>query len=163
MLYENTSTMGTDPRVSRMYFGFYGWRTGVDGLTSWTHPTLGLKTVSHVWAEWKEQRQAMQQYFKDPNWQLPPSTVCWEMVREGIDDARYLAAFEEALASHPPGREKYDNILKELAVDVDAAGMSGKRPECTWNGQRFAGCRMRLIQGLLEMKGFNKIKHPGSM
>ena len=106
MLYENTSTMGIDPRVSRMYFGFYGWRTGVRGITSWTHPTLGKATIHHVWTDREEKRRDRLSYFHDKNWKVPPTTVCWEMVREGIDDAKYLHMFEKKLIQNKALQKK---------------------------------------------------------
>lgn len=151
MLYERTSTMGIDPRVSRIYFGFYGWRTGVKGITAWTHPTFDNATISHVWADWKERRKERERYYHDENWQLPPSTICWEMVREGIDDAKYLYAFQKALRQQKLVKHKYLKLIEELKTAIDSTRMLAKKPQCHWSGQRFSYFRERLIQAILEL------------
>ncbi len=151
MLYENTSTMGIDPAVSRMYFGFYGWHIGAAGITSWTHPTLGHATLTHAWADWKELRPLQRAYTRDAGWRLPPSTVCWEMVREGIDDAKYLDMFLRLSKENGAGSTKSARLIKELKREVGATGMTAKKPKCDWTGARFAGYRDRLVQAILEL------------
>jgi hypothetical protein len=153
MLYENTSTMGIDPRVSRMYFGFYGWRTGVRGITSWTHPTFDKATIHHVWTDRKERKRDRLQYYRDLNWELPPTTVCWEMVREGIDDAKYLQIFQKLLERHKLVKPKYSDLIEELKSVVDSTKMSEKKPRCDWSGERFSAYRQRFIEAILELRG----------
>ena len=150
MLYENTSTMGIDPGVSRMYFGFYGWRMDVKGITAWTHPLLGNTTVHHVWADWKERKRESERYFRDKNWELPPTTVCWEMVREGIDDAKYLFAFQKALKKNDSFSDKYSSLLEEIRTAIDSTKMSNKKPQSYWRGKRFSYFRQRITQTILE-------------
>ena len=151
MLYERTSTMGIDPRVSRMYFGFYGWRTGATGITAWTHPLLAGATVNHAWADWKEKRKERDRYRRNENWELPPSTVCWEMVREGIDDAKYLHIFQKLLKRQKVVKSEHSKLIKELKAAIDSTRMSAKKPRCHWNGQRFPYFRERLVQAILEL------------
>ena len=149
MLYENSSAMGINPTISRMYFGFYGWRTGAKGITSWTHPLLGNATVHHVWADWKERRKDRLSYFRDKSWELPPSTICWEMVREGIDDAKYLHLLQKA--NEQKKSKKYEDLLNELISAIDSTKMSSKKAQCDWNGDRFSFFRQKIIHGLLEL------------
>jgi hypothetical protein len=151
-LYENSSTMGIDPRVSRMYFGFYGWRTGVKGITSWTHPTFDGATVNHAWASSEEKASVRQGYYSNKAWQLPPSTVCWEMVREGIDDAKYLYTLEKLMNNPNTPKDKYLNLKRYLKRAVDSTKMSKKKPECNWNGRQFHNFRNRLIEAILDLK-----------
>lgn len=151
MLYENTSTMGIVPKVSRMYFGYYGWRTGVKGITSWTYPLLGNATGHNVWAGREERRKDESGYFREKEWQLPPSTICWEMVREGIDDAKYLYLFRKLLERNKNDTKKYANLINELKTAVDATKMSSKKPKCNWKGNHFLYFRNCLIQGMLEL------------
>lgn len=152
MLYENSAVMGTSPCVSRMYFGFYGWKTGVSGITAWTHPTLGNAMIHNVWIDRKQRKRDTESYFTDRNWKLPPSTVSWEMVREGIDDAKYMYLFQKMLR----GRSKIDNKYKKLTEDirnaVNSAGMSQKKPECNLSGQKFSNFRRALSLSIMEMK-----------
>ena len=153
MLYENTSTMGTDPRISRLYFGFYGWRTGVSGITSWTHPTLGYATINNIWEDEEKKQARRKEFFSNENWQLPPSTVCWEMVREGVDDAKYIYLFQKlaAQAKHLPA--EYSQLIRELQKDIDSTEMSAKRPQCNWSGKHFSDYRKRIIQAMLDLNG----------
>ncbi len=151
MLYENSSTMGIDPFVSRMYFGFYGWRTGVMGITAWTHPTWNKATVLHAWDDWQAHRQAVRSYF-ERNWELPPSTVCWEMVREGVDDQKFLYLFEQRLRQKNKPGKKYLELLREIESAVDETRMSAKKPQCNWRGERFSYFRQRIIDGILELE-----------
>ena len=150
MLYENTSTMGIDPRVSRMYFGFYGWRTGVDGITSWTHPTSDRATVSHVWNQDRDRRVERQNYYQSPEWVLPPSTICWEMVREGIDDAKYLYLLQQKYENRENQTAAYHAFIEGLKKALDTTAMNSKKPKCDWSGEQFAGMRAKIVELLLE-------------
>lgn len=151
MLYENSSTMGSNPCVSRMYFGYYGWSTGVKGLTSWTHPTLGNATISHIWNLKKEKIEEMEAYFRNELWKPPPSTICWEMIREGIDDAKYLYAFKRALKKNALLSGNYTNFLKNLKNAVASTDMAEKHARCEWSGTQFSDIRKHLTEGILEL------------
>ena len=150
MLYENQATMGTDPYVSRMYFGFYGWRTSVKGLTSWTHPTYNKATVRHIWSGWEERKKDAKRYLRDKNWILPPTTVCWEMVREGIDDAKYLYFLEKTLQKASISLNDLE-LLQELKTSIDSTRIAKKKSQCNWKGKRFTYFRQRVIDKILEL------------
>ena len=152
MLYENRSTMGTNPCVARMSFGFYGWRTRVNGITAWTHPTWDGSTIHHIWADWKDREDARDSYYKNKKWGLPPSTVNWEMVREGIDDAKYLYLFEKALKEKGETDHKYIKLMKEIEKTVDATDMYSKKASCDWDGQKFSSFRQNIVQAILELR-----------
>ncbi len=149
MLYENTSTMGIDPIISRMYFGFYGWSTGVKGITSWTHPTLKNATVNHIWSDQRERKIALQHYYSDKEWKFPPSTVCWEMVREGIDDVKYLYFLESLLKKTQLEKNRYTNLIRDIYSSVNLTKMSEKKPQCAWKGKQFSYFRKRIIDAIL--------------
>lgn len=150
MLYENQATMGIDPGISRLYFGYYGRWTGADGVTAWTHPTLGWLTVRHAWQP-ASFGSTYRDYFTDPNWRLDTSTVCWEMVREGIEDARYLYLLESRSSWNPSdtGRLLVNQIMRKTAD----AGMMSKHPRCDWTGATFWRLRQRIIAALMADAG----------
>lgn len=151
MLYENDATMGIDPYVSRMYFGFYGWRTEVNGLTAWTYPLLGNATAHHAWIDSEEKRRQRLRYFKDENWRPPQTTVCWEMVREGIDDAKYLYLLKKRTARNKTIQGDAEKLLRRLFSAVDSTKMSQKKPECDWSGEKFAQFRKNIVDLLLKL------------
>lgn len=149
MLYENSSTMGIHPSVSRMYFGFYGWRTGAKGITSWTYPLFGNATVLHVWSGRRERKRAIRHYYGEKDWVLPSSTVCWEMVREGIDDAKYLYILQKAVKDMETGYLEYLKLIEDLKRAVDSTKMSEKKARCEWKGKQFSYFRERIINAIL--------------
>ncbi len=111
-LYHNPAIMGRDRRHARMFYGYYGWRTKVRGITSWTYP--GAPTVQ------------------------------FECVREGIDDAKYLALLESRLArSSGPAADRARAFLAELhqAVKLDPDGKLASH----FTVREFARCRAALI------------------
>ena len=150
MLYENSSTMGTDPRVSRMYFGYFGWRTGVNGITSWTHPTWNLSTIKHVWDKGENSKREADRYYNDNHWSVPSSTICWEMVREGIDDAKYLYILER-LIERKGADKRCLRLISDLKQAIDSTKMASKSPQCNWKTELFPSFRNRIINAILDL------------
>jgi hypothetical protein len=70
----------------RSTYGFYAFRVSASGVTQWVYEEM------HAWNAKEQKTLAMPR---------------WEAIREGVDDARYVAALEKAIvAARKAGGEK---------------------------------------------------------
>ena len=132
-IYNNTAIMGRDRYCARGYFGLWGWKAGVDGLTAWTYP--GGRTLQ------------------------------WELVREGIDDYRYLATLERLIEQgrgsaedRAAARRFLEDLRASIPLDGDGfvedwAGMArqataAQAADSGWEFIRFKNRVVEHIRGL---------------
>jgi glycosyltransferase involved in cell wall biosynthesis len=87
-IYGNGIVFGTDPVNSRFSAGFYAWKAGLDGVTAWTYPLSGKRSMDRV-TGWRPPEIASDG--------KPVPTVVWEALREGIDDRRYIETLEQSI------------------------------------------------------------------
>lgn len=98
------------PPLDRFFFGFYAVKTGADGVGQWAYQYPRRMEV----APWQEVARGVGTgyYYTYPSREGPVPTVCWEMVREGIDDARYADTL--VLLAGDEGAEEMRRELRSL-------------------------------------------------
>ena len=81
--YDNSVIFDFNEGRTRYYYGYLGWISGLDGVSSWTYPhhLSGFRLLPVAGA-----KRAPEYDVKG----FPMDNIIWEMVREGIDDYRYL-------------------------------------------------------------------------
>ncbi len=123
-----------NPESSRMHYGLYTWALGLKGAFKWVYQDCGNSVSTRTgvylpslvpahnsdenpwmpdfspWEIFDEERRdelGWQFSYTYPGAVGPEPTTGWELVREGVDDYRYLITLEDALArarkSHPKG------------------------------------------------------------
>jgi hypothetical protein len=92
-LYDNVATEGHNPRWSRFLYGFLGWRTGLNGIASWTYPLcIG---------PWDGRERVDLDGRPIPEYDAqsrPINTVVWAAIREGTEDRRYVDTLADLIA-----------------------------------------------------------------
>jgi hypothetical protein len=100
----NGSSLNIEPIKERFFFGWYAWKIGAKGIGQWTYAWAG-NPFSSVF------RDDRQDYGLETKGGYLP-TVGLEMIREGIDDYRYLYTLSK-LIQH--GLKSRDEILNQKA------------------------------------------------
>lgn len=148
-MYDNTVTLrGNNPAYARFKYGYYVWRKGIDGMTSWTFQTTqnacGLPgVVDTIEAE---------VYLAYPDPRGPLATLHWEAIREGIDDHKLIYQLEkriEDLKQTDADTNEYTNYLSALRQKKDEPGLNCKNSN-GWDPVFFERLRNRLIQLILD-------------
>jgi len=81
--YDNSSIFDIHEGRTRFLYGYLGWRKGLDGVSAWTYP--------HHLSGFR--KNAVVGNARAPEYDskgFPVDNIVWEMVREGIDDYRYI-------------------------------------------------------------------------
>lgn len=156
-IYENDTTEGHSPLWSRFVFGVWGWRTGLDGITAWTHP---LYTFDPYWERPRVDADGHAVPERDDTGR-PIGTIEWEGIREGVDDRRYLDtlsdAIEEARSRKAPTAAA-EAVLADLRKTVDPAlaGYTRRRsemgdPPAPFDAAWFAAMRARVAAAVVSL------------
>lgn len=94
----NGGGFGADPLRDRYFFGLDAWKLGADGVSQWNYH----QGNDEFWTPEKPYGKERGDYptfaFGYPSATGPIPSMAWEAVREGIDDAKYLATLEALLA-----------------------------------------------------------------
>jgi len=91
-----------DAITDRHYFGIWTWAAGLRGASHWAYWDGQVVNRWNLKAAWRDSEDDLRDYTTTLSYIYPKSdeiipSIGWEAVREGIDDARYLLALEEAL------------------------------------------------------------------
>lgn len=78
----NGSSLNTEPIKERFFFGWYAWKVGAKGIGQWTYAWTGSPYSDAF-------RDNRQDYALETKAGFVP-TVGWELIREGIDDYKYI-------------------------------------------------------------------------
>ena len=89
------------PSLDRFFFGFYAVAVGADGVGQWAYQYPRRLDVAP--SQEVVRGAGTGYYYTYPSATGPVPTVCWEMVREGIDDARYVDTLRRLSAAAPEG------------------------------------------------------------
>lgn len=118
-LYNNAvTTRCLNPAYARYIYGYYTWKKGVDGMSSWT-----FQNTQNA-SGWPTRSDASGRdlYLAYPAPDGPLSTPRWEAIREGIDDHKLIYQLEKRIkrlrvaglpASH------YKNLLRRIDAEVE--------------------------------------------
>jgi hypothetical protein len=143
----NAGSGGRNPLVDRFCYGFWPMKAGLKGVSNWVYT-------------WRfETKVPDGNTYVFPEKDGPVPTTCWEAVREGIDDQRYLLTFrrlaEEAAKSGDPKRVELAAKLRrgeEEFISQVPINRSHRREfvegiSPLW----FDGFRSFLIHGILKL------------
>lgn len=112
--YENRVTIEcASPAYARYQYGYYAWRSGVDGMSSWTFQN----TQNAGGPPGKANPTGLDVYLAYPAPLGPLATIKWEAVREGIDDRKLIYQLEKRVADmKSDGKDTgpYDDFLARL-------------------------------------------------
>ncbi|HEY2773834.1 MAG TPA: glycoside hydrolase domain-containing protein [Candidatus Binatia bacterium] len=97
-MYNNATLTGNGTSFSRFFFGYYPWATGLDGMMAWTYPMIQKRFPANMDASRAEGPLDVRDGFLGRDGK-PVPTIQWELAREGVDDARYLATIARLAAS----------------------------------------------------------------
>jgi len=78
----NGSSLNAEPIKERFFFGWYAWKVGAKGIGQWTYAWTG-SPYSEAF------RDNRQDYALETMDGFIP-TVGWELIREGVDDYKYI-------------------------------------------------------------------------
>ena len=143
----NAGSGGRNPLVDRFCYGFWPMKAGLKGVSNWVYT-------------WRfETKVPDGNTYVFPEKDGPVPTTCWEAVREGIDDQRYLLTFrrvaEEAAKSGDPKRMELaaklrrgeEEFISRVPINRSQRRefLEGVSP--LW----FDGFRSFLIDGILQL------------
>lgn len=86
-IYDNKVAMDcTNPAYARYRYGYYTWKTNIDGMSSWTFQN----TQNAGGPPGKANASGRDIYLAYPAPHGPLSTIKWEAIREGINDHKLI-------------------------------------------------------------------------
>jgi hypothetical protein len=143
----NAGSGGRNPLVDRFCYGFWPMKAGLKGVSNWVYT-------------WRfETKVPDGNTYVFPEKDGPVPTTCWEAVREGIDDQRYLLTFrrlaEEAAKSGDPKRMELaaklrrgeEEFMSQVPINRSHRREFVEGVSPLW----FDGFRSFLIHGILQL------------
>jgi hypothetical protein len=93
-MYDNAIALSAiNPSYARYRYGFYVWKKGIDGMSTWTFQNTqnasGVPGIADTFS-----REVFLSY---PDPEGPLATLRWEAIREGIDDYKLIYQLEERI------------------------------------------------------------------
>ncbi len=158
-IYDNASVIRVNAARSRFVYGLFGWRAGLDGVTSWTYPL-------DVYSSWRVDVFGKQRPNWDPETGYPVTCREWEAIREGIDDRRYIYTLEKLIekARHQQkveaaagGQNLIDELWSRLNPDLKQYNFSDLiTEELLYNNffkpEELEQYRQRIIDEILKLQ-----------
>jgi len=165
-LYANATMMGQGTYFPRFMFGYYTWASGLQAMLPWTYPMQPKRFPTNVGGRGEGGLNVHHQFIGLDNKPIP--TVQWELSREGIDDARYLATIERLAAAArkvdtPAAKTAVADADRLLAtvrgsVNRDAQHYTFEDPQTLapqgqdgWDTARFEATRKQSVQVLKQL------------
>ena len=114
----------TKPMV-RMVFGWYLFRTGLDGNVPWAYYYLGKDW--DAFHDWGKGNMFNNSVYIIPTKDRPVSTLKFEAAREGVNDLRYLEQIQNELKSLADRKlaAELEGRLKKLASNIEPYNLKG--------------------------------------
>ena len=105
-VYNNAvATDCRNPAYARYIYGYYTWKNGIDGMTTWTFQNTqnasGWPTIADA--------PGRDIFLAYPDPQGPLSTPMWEAVREGIEDHKLLYQLSKLIRRVAHQKEEIEN------------------------------------------------------
>jgi hypothetical protein len=94
-----------DPKINRVYSGFWLWNNKMDGIDPNVYQGYGGNT-SNVYNDFIRSETLRRNQMTYPSQEGPVPTFQWEALRAGIDDGKYLATWQwyhDLVARNYPG------------------------------------------------------------
>ena len=109
-----TSGSGTPAAYGRFLYGFYGFKTGIQGYNPWHHDN----SKGNPFNDFDHFYNGGRFVLPGPDGPLP--TLAYEGAREGIDDMRYVYTLEQAMTKAGEGEalDQAKALLEEIKKDT---------------------------------------------
>ena len=127
-MYANTALMGNGTSFSRFFFGYFPWAVGLDGMLSWTYPMTPQRFPVNLDPKLAEGPGNVHDGILGSD-DRPVPTIQWELAREGVDDARYVATLERMAAAARTSPDPEARRLAAEAADFLASLRAGISPD----------------------------------
>jgi len=165
-IYPNSAVMGQGTIYSRFVFGFYAWANNLEAVTPWTYPLSPSYSPDDFMKKGEGKYKVIDGFLGIDG--KPITTIQWELVREGIDDAKYLYTLESAIKeakslspSNPAIKSAemlLDSIRKNVEMDIKkykfehyATGELLEQP--LWKPSKFDQIRREIADLIRKIKG----------
>ena len=154
-LYYNTRRMGGRPEFSRATAGLYLWNSPFEGFGVWTYHYF----IGDPYNDLDGPTGDLAYAYPDPERNFAPTlpALRWEGYREGVDDMRYLATLEGAIAAARGDPDKAETIaqaetlLGELRADLDRYGPEARGIIAYLEPEDYQDYRWRIAQAIIEL------------
>jgi hypothetical protein len=121
-IYANSTVMGNGTYFSRFLFGYFVWGNRLDGMLPWTYPLQPKRFPVNVEGKGEGALNITDGFLGLDDRPIP--TIQWELCREGIEDASYLATIA-ALASRASAIKKPEATTAATEAERFLAGIRG--------------------------------------
>jgi hypothetical protein len=159
-IYANFAMMGQNTYAPRFLFGYFVWANGLKGMLPWTYPAQPNRFPVNVGDRGEGGLNVRDGFLGLDGTPIP--TIQWELSREGIDDAKYLATIDAlaataeqsdtdaARAAAADARAFLDQVRGEVATTVarytfERGRGSEPAPEGGWDVVRFTNTRAEAV------------------
>ncbi|MFH1073989.1 MAG: glycoside hydrolase domain-containing protein [Candidatus Firestonebacteria bacterium] len=162
--YPNAAVMGNGTVESRLSFGFYPWAFDLDAVTPWTNTLSPFRAPGDFLRKGEGKYRVIDGYLGMDG--KPITNIQWELVREGIDDAKYLYTLETALRevkkteSNPAAVKEAEDFLFALKKEAETSlkgpfdhfrtGELLEQP--VWKPAKFEETRKRMVELVRKLK-----------
>jgi hypothetical protein len=107
VFYDNSTIFGPHHHRARVLFGVNVWHTELDGAGAWSHLTQINEYRVPDAVTGKRTPVRDEDYSTVPN-------LNWELIREGVDDYRYIMALTNAAKKKPEIRAEADALFAQM-------------------------------------------------
>jgi hypothetical protein len=121
-IYANSTVMGNGTYFTRFLFGYFVWANHLDGMLPWTYPLQPKRFPVNAEGKGEGALNITDGFLGLDDRPIP--TIQWELCREGIEDASYLATIS-ALASRAGASGKPEAAALAAEAERFLAGIRG--------------------------------------
>jgi hypothetical protein len=148
-IYDNAVTLLTNnPAYARFKYGYFVWRNGIDGMSSWTFQNTQNAAGFPGIADTIEREV----FLAFPAPEGPLATLRWEAIREGIDDYKLIYQLEkriQALNKIGVKASTYSNYLLKLKQKQGQPEFYNRNSN-GWDQDFFESARLKIVSFILE-------------
>jgi len=149
-IYPNSTLFTKNRAYTRYVFGFGAWRWGVDGVVPWTFQmSQGCNGNPFTVLDGEEVMAAY------PGVDGPVSTPTWEIIREGINDYKYIYLLEKLITAakieNNPAAFFIEKKLEKFKKGLGQAPGNDDDSLGDWPLESFSKKRNQIIEWALEL------------
>jgi hypothetical protein len=149
-IYPNSALTPRNMGYTRYVFGFGAWKWGVNGVVPWTYQTSqGCNGNTFTVLDGPETMVAY------PGVNGPIPTPTWEVIRDGINDYKYIYLLKRLISAAKlrgnPKANLIERQLEQLKQDVGRAPGEEEHQFGDWSPESFAKKRKQIVEWALEL------------
>lgn len=149
-IYPNDALTTRNMSYTRYVFGFGAWKWGVDGVVPWTYQmSQGCNGNPFTVLD---EPEVMVAY---PGVNGPIPTPTWEVIRDGINDYKYIYLLKKLIsAAKSKGNPKANRIEQQLEQLKQHLGRAPGEEEFQfgdWSPEAFSKKRKQIVEWALEL------------